>query len=125
MAKFKAKNTLPIHAGYAMIIFGCYTMLICRRVGMADEADSKSVVGDYVRVQVPPPAVISICGFVHDKKKLAGISASSILLLHTSYMILVRFYFLPKLVIKSVAIFPKITISFQIVIGRQVRERDF
>lgn len=30
---------------------------ICRRVGMADEADSKSVVGNYVRVQVPPPAV--------------------------------------------------------------------
>ena len=27
-----------------------------RRVGMADEADSKSVVGNYVRVQVPPPA---------------------------------------------------------------------
>ncbi len=30
---------------------------ISRRVGMADEADSKSVVGNYVRVQVPPPAV--------------------------------------------------------------------
>ena len=30
---------------------------ICRRVGMADEADSKSVVGNYVRVQVPPPAL--------------------------------------------------------------------
>ena len=29
-----------------------------RRVGMADEADSKSVVGNYVWVQVPPPAVI-------------------------------------------------------------------
>ena len=28
-----------------------------RRVGMADEADSKSVVGNHVRVQVPPPAV--------------------------------------------------------------------
>ena len=27
-----------------------------RRVGMADEADSKSVVGNYVWVQVPPPA---------------------------------------------------------------------
>ena len=24
---------------------------------LADEADSKSVVGNYVRVQVPPPAV--------------------------------------------------------------------
>ena len=30
---------------------------ICRRVGMADEADSKSVVGNHVRVQVPLPAV--------------------------------------------------------------------
>ena len=28
-----------------------------RRVGMADEADSKSVVGNHVRVQVPLPAV--------------------------------------------------------------------
>ena len=29
-----------------------------RRVGMADEADSKSVVGNHVRVQVPLPAFI-------------------------------------------------------------------
>ncbi len=29
------------------------------RVGMADEADSKSVVGNHVRVQVPLPAVNS------------------------------------------------------------------
>ena len=29
----------------------------CRRVGMADEADSKSVDGNIVRVQVPLPAV--------------------------------------------------------------------
>ena len=29
---------------------------MCRRVGMADEADSKSVVGNHVRVQVPLPA---------------------------------------------------------------------
>ena len=29
---------------------------ISRRVGMADEADSKSVVGNYVWVQVPLPA---------------------------------------------------------------------
>ncbi len=28
-----------------------------RRVGMADEADSKSVVGNHVRVQVPLPAL--------------------------------------------------------------------
>ena len=35
-----------------------YGMIFCvgRRVGMADEADSKSVVGNNVRVQVPPPA---------------------------------------------------------------------
>ncbi len=32
-----------------------------RRVGMADEADSKSVVGNHVWVQVPPPAVKTIC----------------------------------------------------------------
>ena len=32
---------------------------VSRRVGMADEADSKSVVGNYVRVQVPPPAVVN------------------------------------------------------------------
>ena len=32
--------------------------LICRRVGMADEADSKSVVGNNVWVQVPSPAVL-------------------------------------------------------------------
>ena len=31
--------------------------IICRLVGMADDADSKSVVGDHVRVQVPQPAV--------------------------------------------------------------------
>ena len=30
---------------------------VSRRVGMADEADSKSVVGNHVRVQVPLPAV--------------------------------------------------------------------
>ncbi len=33
-------------------------MVLCRRVGMADEADSKSVVGNHVRVQVPLPAVV-------------------------------------------------------------------
>ncbi len=32
----------------------------CRRVGMADEADSKSVVGNHVWVQVPSPAVLKI-----------------------------------------------------------------
>ena len=41
----------------------CYTFMRCsgtlhisRRVGMADDADSKSVVGNHVWVQVPPPA---------------------------------------------------------------------
>ena len=29
----------------------------CRRVGMADDADSKSVAGNRVRVQVPLPAL--------------------------------------------------------------------
>ena len=33
------------------------TELLCRRVGMADEADSKSVVCEHVRVRVPLPAV--------------------------------------------------------------------
>ena len=32
-------------------------LFVRRRVGMADEADSKSVVGNNVRVQVPPPAL--------------------------------------------------------------------
>ena len=35
---------------------------ISRRVGMADEADSKSVVGNHVRVQVPLPALVKIVG---------------------------------------------------------------
>ncbi len=34
-----------------MLLFG-------RRVGMADEEDSKSFVGNYVWVQVPPPAYL-------------------------------------------------------------------
>lgn len=37
--------------------FCCEENHKCRRVGMADEADSKSVVGNHVRVQVPLPAV--------------------------------------------------------------------
>ena len=35
-----------------------------RRVGMADEADSKSVVGNHVRVQVPLPAVLTGAEFL-------------------------------------------------------------
>ena len=31
-------------------------------VGMADEADSKSVVGNHVWVQVPPPALLKMLG---------------------------------------------------------------
>lgn len=31
-------------------------LLTSRRVGMADEVDSKSIVGNYVWVQVPSPA---------------------------------------------------------------------
>lgn len=33
-------------------------LMICRHVGMADDADSKSVVGNHVWVQVPLPALI-------------------------------------------------------------------
>ena len=43
---------------------------ISRRVGMADEADSKSVVGNHVWVQVPSPAVYflryRICRFFYE-----------------------------------------------------------
>ena len=39
-------------------LFGSTEPNKCRRVGMADEADSKSVVGNHVRVQVPLPALI-------------------------------------------------------------------
>ena len=44
---------------YAIILFVAVNcaMRFSRRVGMADEADSKSVVGNHVWVQVPPPAV--------------------------------------------------------------------
>ena len=37
---------------------------ISRRVGMADDADSKSVVGNHVWVQVPPPAVKNKAGHI-------------------------------------------------------------
>ena len=45
-------------AGWKAIYNVC--IKISRRVGMADEADSKSVVGNHVRVQVPLPAGIKI-----------------------------------------------------------------
>ena len=32
----------------------------CRHVGMADDADSKSVVGNHVWVQVPLPALLKV-----------------------------------------------------------------
>ena len=38
-------------------LFGSTEPNKCRRVGMADEADSKSVVGNHVWVQVPLPAL--------------------------------------------------------------------
>ena len=37
-----------------------YQLFNRRHVGMADEADSKSVVGNYVWVQVPLPAFFNI-----------------------------------------------------------------
>ena len=48
------KNYLQSPMFYVNIIYGCE---ISRCVGMADEADSKSVVGNHVRVQVPLPAL--------------------------------------------------------------------
>ena len=45
---------MPITVEYAIILFGCYSL--CRRGGMADAADSKSVDGNIVWVQVPSPA---------------------------------------------------------------------
>ena len=43
---------------YVIILFVAVimTLHVSRRVGMADDADSKSVVGNHVWVQVPPPA---------------------------------------------------------------------
>ena len=49
--------------------FRCRRRCIGRRVGMADEADSKSVVGNHVRVQVPLPAglrnAINVAGMLY------------------------------------------------------------
>ena len=52
------KNYLQSPMFYVNIVYGCE---ISRCVGMADEADSKSVVGNHVRVQVPPPALMNPC----------------------------------------------------------------
>ena len=46
----KRKYVVEYHLSQAM------SLDECRRVGMADEADSKSVDGNIVRVQVPLPA---------------------------------------------------------------------
>ena len=40
-----------------IFLFGNQPSKMRRRVGMADDADSKSVVGNHVWVQVPPPAL--------------------------------------------------------------------
>ena len=42
--------------GYVKI----FNVSISRHVGMADDADSKSVAGNRVWVQVPPPAVLKL-----------------------------------------------------------------
>ena len=49
-----SKNNLQFFRNYGKIFI---VPNRSRRVGMADEADSKSVVGNHVRVQVPLPAV--------------------------------------------------------------------
>ena len=49
-----SKNNLQFFRNYGKIFI---VPNRCRRVGMADEADSKSVVGNHVWVQVPLPAV--------------------------------------------------------------------
>ena len=51
MAKVLKKH-LPKYVSCDKII-----SVVSRRVGMADDADSKSVAGNRVRVQVPPPAL--------------------------------------------------------------------
>ena len=43
-------------AKFTQLCYYSIRLLKRRRVGMADEADSKSVVGNHVRVQVPLPA---------------------------------------------------------------------
>ena len=42
--------------------------VVSRRVGMADDADSKSVAGNRVRVQVPLPASIRVRLTAHETK---------------------------------------------------------
>ena len=55
-----------------MVLYYSAVKKISRRVGMADEADSKSVVGNHVWVQVPSPAVINLdftrCSEVSNQK---------------------------------------------------------
>ena len=54
---FSKKCILKSNKKYATLFFGCKKSNIGRCVGMADDADSKSVGCTPVRVQVPPPAV--------------------------------------------------------------------
>ena len=48
---------MRLSSAYAILTKLLIEAARCRHVGMADEADSKSVVGDHVRVQVPLPAL--------------------------------------------------------------------
>ena len=58
-----------------------YCLFVRRRhVGMADEADSKSVVGNYVWVQVPLPALFQALRdqgfFLYNTKSLCNVSVT-------------------------------------------------
>lgn len=63
MAKVLKKH-LPKYVSCDKII-----SVVSRRVGMADDADSKSVAGNRVRVQVPLPASIRVRLTAHETKK--------------------------------------------------------
>ena len=63
MAKVLKKH-LPKYVSCDKII-----SVVSRRVGMADDADSKSVAGNRVRVQVPLPASIRVRLTAHETRK--------------------------------------------------------
>lgn len=63
MAKVLKKH-LPKYVSCDKII-----SVVSRRVGMADDADSKSVAGNRVRVQVPLPASIRVRVMAHETRK--------------------------------------------------------